>query len=93
MTKKIELNELKENKVIPLKCVKGKRVSHKTHSMTFNGKYSNKSVWLIDKVPVLEIISTIPGNWRILAENHQLLGYCFCPKEPSDFRWEVRYEY
>lgn len=28
-----------------------------------------------------------------IAENHQALGYYFQPKEPSPFRWEIRYEY
>ena len=93
MAQKFELNELKENKVLPLKCVKGQRVSHSNYSMTFNGKYSNKSVWSINKVPVLEIVSSVPGAWRILAEDHQILGYYFQPKEPSPFRWEIRYEY
>ncbi len=93
MAQKFELNELKENKVIPLKCVKGQRVSHSNHSMTFNGKYCSKSVWSIKNAPVLEITSTVPGVWRILAEDHQALGYYFQPKEPSPFRWEVRYEY
>lgn len=93
MVQKFELNELKENKVIPLPVPQNKRIEHSVHSMTFNGNYASKSVWSIDKKPVLEIVNTVPGGWRIVIKDRKVVGYYFKPKEDSPYRWELKFEY
>lgn len=90
---KIELNQLTENKVIKVQLKKGQGTKHNVSSMTFNGQYSSKSTWFVDKVPVLEITNTVPGSWRIIVRNNRLAGYYFRPREKNSCRWEVKFVY
>ena len=93
MVKKIELNALKENKVISLNVPSDRRVAHRVSSMSINGCYVSKSVWSVDKKPILEITSTVCGRWFIIIKGNKVDGYYFEPKEKSPYRWKVKFEY
>lgn len=93
MVQKIELNALKENKVISLNVSGGRRVRHSVSSMSTSGHYASKSVWSVDKKPILEITNTIYGRWRIIVKGSKVDGYYFEPKEKSPYRWKVKFVY
>ena len=88
---KFRLDQLTEHKVIEVQLKKGQRVRYDTSSLTFNGQYSSKSTWLVGKEPVLEIINTIPGAWRIAFKDNKLAGYYFIPRKKADYKWEIRF--
>lgn len=93
MVPKIELNALEENKVISLNVPSDRRVGHRASSMSINGRYVSKSVWSVDKKPILEITNTVCGRWRIIVKGNKVDGYYFDPKEKSPYTWKVKFVY
>ena len=89
MVQNFEINELKENKKIFLQLKKHQHVSVKVEHTSFNGKFRSKTTWIAGKYPVLEIVSLVPGVWRIITNKHKIVGYTFHPKTSSPSRWKV----